>query len=90
MKGSASKQRLQLIKSYIDALIRFSEAALVTATEDDKQKLLTKIMDLIRSMIIELIGAINNSNLKIRNLSGEIFLRISLLLSNYKATHQLL
>jgi len=37
-------------------------------------------------MVIELIGAINNSNLKIRNLSGEIFLRISLLLSNYKAT----
>jgi hypothetical protein len=41
-------------------------------------------------MIIELITAINNSNLKIRNLSGEIFLRISLLLSNYKATAQLL
>lgn len=33
MKGSASKQRLQLIKSYIDALIRFSEAAQPNATE---------------------------------------------------------
>jgi uncharacterized phage infection (PIP) family protein YhgE len=90
MKGSASKQRLQLIKSYIDALIRFSEAALVSATEQDKEQLLVKINDLIRSMVIELITAINNSNLKIRNLSGEIFLRISLLLSNYKATAQLL
>jgi hypothetical protein len=41
-------------------------------------------------MVIELIGAINHSNLKIRNLTGEIFLRISLLLSNYNATAQLL
>jgi len=84
MQGSPSKQRLHLIEAYVESLIKFS-----TATDKDDQTL-AKLSDLIRSMVIELISAINNSNFKIRKLSEEIFLRISYLLSLFGATSQLL
>jgi hypothetical protein len=84
MQGSPSKQRLHLVKAYIEALIKFS-------TESDKNaETLKKVTDLIRAMIVELITAINNSNFKIRKLSEEIFLRISYLLSLFDASAQLL
>jgi len=84
MRGQATKQRLQLIKSYIDSLIRF------TAQSTDKAAMLPKISELLRSMVIELMTSINNSNIKIRTLSGEIFGRISVLLASLDALSQLL
>jgi len=38
--------------------------------------ILNKMLELVRSMVIELITAINNSNLKIRKLAEEGFLLI--------------
>ena len=80
MQGSPSKQRLHLVKAYIEALIKFS-------TESNKNaETLKKVTDLIRAMVVELITAINNSNFKIRKLSEEIFLRVSYLLSLFDAS----
>jgi len=43
-------------------------------------------MEIVRSMIIELITAVNKSNLKIRKLSEEGFLSIQELLAHFKAS----
>jgi len=65
MKGQATKQRLHLIKAFLHAMGKFKEC-----TEKDG---LSKILELVRSMVIELITAINNSNIKIRRLAEESF-----------------
>ena len=51
MKGQATKQRLQLIVSYINA-------ASNTKKEADQQKTLDKLIELFRPMVIELISSI--------------------------------
>ena len=48
------------------------------------------MLTLIKSMVIELITAINNSNLKIRKLAEEGFTAIQELLRPFKANSQLL
>jgi hypothetical protein len=75
MKGQATKQRLQLIHAFIKAVIKFK----------DTTEILPKVLQLIQSMTIELITAINNSNLKTRKLAEEIFKSISAILSHFNA-----
>lgn len=65
MRGQATKQRLCLIKAFVAAMQQFKAQA--------AEIVLAKILDLIRSMVIELITAINNSNIKIRKLAEEGF-----------------
>jgi hypothetical protein len=48
------------------------------------------VLELVKSMSIELITAINNSNLKIRKLAEESFVMIQNLLVPFKASSQLL
>ena len=79
MKGQATKQRLQLIHAFIKAVIKFK----------DNTDLLPKVLQLIQSMTIELITAINNSNLKTRKLAEEIFKTVSAILSHFNAVPQL-
>lgn len=79
MKGQATKQRLQLIHAFIKAVIKFK----------DTIDILPKVLQLIQSMTIELITAINNSNLKTRKLAEEIFKSISAILSHFNAVPQL-
>jgi hypothetical protein len=68
MKGQATKQRLYCIKAFVQSMHQFKDKP--------KEEVLEKIMEIVRSMIIELITAVNNSNLKIRKLSEEGFLSI--------------
>ena len=56
----------------------------------EKETVLPKILELVRSMIIELITAVNNSNLKIRKLAEEAFVEINELLKTFKSSSQLL
>lgn len=77
MKGQATKQRLQLIHSFVKAIVRFKD--------NNDPALLPKILQLIQGMTIELITAINNSNLKTRKLAEEIFKSISAILSHFNA-----
>ena len=79
MKGQATKQRLHLVKAFITAMSEFK------APEN-----LPKIMELVKQMAIELITAINNSNLKIRKLAEESFQMILESLAPFKAGSQLL
>ena len=82
MKGQVTKQRLYLIKAYIKSMEQFKD--------QDKEKTLPKVLEIVRSMIIELITTINNSNLKIRKLAEEALLQINELLKCFKANSQLL
>lgn len=82
MKGQVTKQRLYLIKAYIKSMEQFKN--------QDKEKTLPKVLEIVRSMIIELITTINNSNLKVRKLAEEAFLQINELLKCFKANSQLL
>lgn len=77
MKGQATKQRLHLIKAFLHAMSRFKE--------NKDQDSLSKILELVKSMVIELITAINNSNIKIRKLAEESFKMIQDILSPFKA-----
>lgn len=81
MKGQATKQRLQLIHSFIKAIVNFRDVTDST--------LLPKILQLVQSMIIELITAINNSNLKTRKLAEDVFKSISAIFSHFNAVPQL-
>jgi len=83
MKGQATKQRLQLIHSFVKAIYRFKD-------DVNNKETLPKILALIQSMIIELITAINIPNLKTRKLAEEIFRSISAILSHFNAVPQLL
>jgi hypothetical protein len=58
--------------------------------DHEKETTLPKILEIVRSMAIELITTINNSNLKVRKLAEEAFLEINELLKNFKANSQLL
>lgn len=55
-----------------------------------ESEVLGKMLELVRSMVIELITSINNSNLKIRKLAEEGFLLIQDVLRPFKANSQLL
>ena len=55
----------------------------------DAPDVLPKVLQLIQSMTIELITAINNSNLKTRKLAEEVFKSISAILSHFNAIPQL-
>ena len=82
MKGQATKQRLYLIKAFIAAMGQFKDKP--------ESEVLGKMLELVRSMVIELITSINNSNLKIRKLAEEGFLLIQDVLRPFKANSQLL
>ncbi len=82
MRGQATKQRLCLIKAFVQAMQQFKDAS--------ADLVLNKILELVRSMVIELITAINNSNLKIRKLAEEGFMLIIDVLKPFKANSQLL
>lgn len=57
---------------------------------DSNEQNLPSILTLVKSMIIELITSLGNSNLKIRKLSEEVFNQLSVLLASLKAQSQLL
>ena len=77
MKGQATKQRLYLIKAFLKAASKFKD--------QPQEQVLGPILDLLRQMVIELISAINNSNIKIRKLAEEGFDEIKEILSPFKA-----
>jgi hypothetical protein len=77
MKGQATKQRLHLIKSFLAAMAQFDQ---------NTPENLATVLELVKSMSIELITAINNSNLKIRKLAEESFIMIQNLLVPFKAS----
>lgn len=81
MKGQATKQRLQLIHSFVKAIVKFKD------TQDSQ--ILPKVTQLVQSMVLELITALNNSNLKTRKLAEEVFKSISAVLSHFNAVPQL-
>jgi hypothetical protein len=58
IKGQATKQRLFLIRAFIVAMQQFKMKP--------AEEVLNKILELVRSMVIELITSVNCSNLKIR------------------------
>lgn len=63
---------------------------MVQFKDKPQEEVLGKILELVRSMVIELITAINNSNLKIRKLAEEGFILIQDVLQPFKANSQLL
>lgn len=79
LKGQASKQRLMLMQSYIAHLHKF---------KNDSANI-SKITDLIKVMIIELITAFTNTNNKIRNLAEGIFRSIFEIVQHLKCIPQL-
>ena len=85
MKGQATKQRLQLIISFITAA-----ASNMEKETDEKEQTLIKLIEFFRPMIIELVTAFNSSNLKIRKASEEAFSKIASIMSKFEAILQLL
>ena len=75
MRGQATKQRLHLIKAFILAMEQFSPVNQKTeeSIADANSNGLAKTVEMIRSMALELIQSISNSNLKIRKLAEESF-----------------
>jgi hypothetical protein len=61
MEGQATKQRLRLVKAYIQQIKNF--------TKTNKECTLDQVGELLRHYIIELITAMTNTNLKIRGLA---------------------
>ena len=78
MKGSANKERITLISSFINAMRQVPRQA-------GDQAQLAKTIELMRSFVIELIGCFNNSNQKIRTGAQETFLALAQILSDFKA-----
>jgi len=81
-EGQTNKQRLRLIKAYIEQIKTF--------VANNQACSLEQVGDLIKHYIIELITSMTNTNLKIRALAQEIFTDIcSLMRSAFNAINQL-
>ena len=70
MRGQTNKDRINLIKSFINAVQKIDKD-----TGDQTQQQQT--CELLRSFVIELISAINNSNQKVRLGAQEAFLSMA-------------
>jgi len=76
--GQASKQRVMLIHSYVKQMQKFKDTANTAS-----------IIDLLKVVIIDLIGGYSSSNNKLRVLAESVFGHIFDLLSELKAIPQL-
>ena len=83
MKGKPTKQRLNLILAFVKAIQLFQKDNNLDASNLDG------VLSLMRSMIIELISAIRNTNQKIRVLAEESFTKMAQILSLMKSLPQL-
>lgn len=68
MKQQPTKQRLKLMQAFISMINTFDQEHKLTESD------LQKVIQLIQSMVIEFIMAVNNSNKKIRKLSEDAFI----------------
>ena len=82
MKGQASKDRVVLINSFINAVSEITKNAQGVAN-------LAQTIELLRPFVVELISAIRNSNQKIRTAAQDAFLAMARILSSYQALPQL-
>jgi len=82
MEGQATKSRLRLVRAYIEQIKRF--------VAEKKEASLQAVGDLLKHYIIELVTAMGNTNLKIRELANGIFSDICTLMRvNFNAVNQL-
>jgi len=82
VEGQPTKQRLRLIKAYLNQIKEYIKA--------NQECELEQVGDLLKQYIIELIKSMTNTNLKIRGLAQGIFTDISNIMRiRFNAVNQL-
>jgi hypothetical protein len=83
VEAQATKQRLVLIRAYVEQIKKF-------ANDSSKECKLEQVGEMLKQFIIELIGAMTNTNLKIRHLAQSLFTDINVLMrAKFNAVNQL-